>query len=124
MQQDLFPAEPATPVVQTGLFAEVVLDRPLEQVYTYAVGPDLAASIGIGKRVRVPFGRGDKALVGYCVGIVHTAPAGRTLKPVLAVLDEEPLLSDHLLRLTRWMADYYLCGWGQEIGRASCRERV
>src|SRR6476659_1533536 len=62
MQQDLFPAEPVAPVVQTGLFAEVVLDRPLEQVYTYAVGPDLAASIAIGKRVRVPFGRGDKAL--------------------------------------------------------------
>jgi primosomal protein N' (replication factor Y) len=115
MQQDLFPAEPAAPVVQTGLFAEVVLDRPLEQVYTYAVGPDLAAAVGVGKRVRVPFGRGDKALVGYCVGIVHAAPAGRTLKPVLAVLDEEPLLSDHLLRLTRWMADYYLCGWGQAL---------
>ena len=28
----------AAPAVQTGLFAEVVLDRPLEQIYTYAVG--------------------------------------------------------------------------------------
>ena len=74
MQQDLFPAEPAPPVVLTGLFAEVVLDRPIEQVYTYAVGPELESSIGVGKRVRVPFGRGDKAIVGYCVGIAHTAP--------------------------------------------------
>ena len=115
MQQDLFPAEPAPPVVLTGLFAEVVLDRPLEQVYTYAVGPELEASIGVGKRVRVPFGRGDKAIVGYCVGVTNTAPAGHRIKSVLAVLDEEALLSDHLLRLTRWMADYYLCGWGQAL---------
>src|SRR5262249_9210790 len=36
-------------------------------------------------------------------------------KEVLAVLDEEPLLTDNLMRLTRWMADYYLCGWGQVL---------
>ena len=30
-------------------------------------------------------------------------------------LDEEPLLSETLLKLTRWMADYYLCGWGQVL---------
>ena len=49
----LFPADP-TPVVMSGLFAEVVLDRPIEQVYTYSVNPDLAASVAVGKRVRVP----------------------------------------------------------------------
>jgi primosomal protein N' (replication factor Y) (superfamily II helicase) len=31
------------------------------------------------------------------------------------VLDEDSLLTPHLLKLTRWMADYYLCGWGQVL---------
>ena len=31
------------------------------------------------------------------------------------MLDDESLLTDNLLRLTRWMADYYLCGWGQVL---------
>ena len=61
----------------------------------------------VGKRVRVPFGRGDRSTVGYCVGL-GTTPPGRGVKEVVEVLDEESLLTEPLLRLTRWMADYYL----------------
>src|SRR4029077_9261157 len=60
------------------------------------------------------FGRGDKATVGFCVGITEEAPA-RKVKEIIGVLDDEPLLTPNLLRLTRWMADYYLCGWGQVL---------
>src|SRR5262249_17306545 len=51
---------------------------------------------------------------GYCVRLSDTAPE-RAVKDVLRVLDEEALLTPDLLRLTRWMADYYLCGWGQVL---------
>src|SRR5207247_2290478 len=68
----------------------------------------------VGKRVQVPFGRGDKSTVGYCIR-VSEAPPPRDVKDVLRVLDAESLLSGNLLRLTRWMADYYLCGWGQVL---------
>src|SRR5262249_13551616 len=61
-----------------------------------------------------PFGRGDKATVGYCVR-VHDHPPPRAVKSIARVLDDEALLTDSLLRLTRWMADYYLCGWGQVL---------
>jgi primosomal protein N' (replication factor Y) (superfamily II helicase) len=115
MQRDLFGSEPGAPIpTQTGLFADVVLDRPLEQAYSYLVPLSLHDRIGVGKRVRVPFGRGDRPIIGYCVGVGTTPPA-RKAKPVLEVLDDEALLTDHLLRLTRWMADYYLCGWGQVL---------
>ncbi len=70
--------------------------------------------IAVGKRVRAPFGRGDKATVGYCVRLSETPPE-RQVKELVAVLDDEALLTDNLLRLTRWMADYYLCGWGQVL---------
>ncbi len=103
---------PAPPVA--GLFADVVFDRPLDHAFTYAVGPDLKDSIAVGKRVRAPFGRGDRTTIGYCVRLTETPPA-RPVKELAEVLDDEALLDDHLMRLTRWMADYYLCGWGQVL---------
>jgi primosomal protein N' (replication factor Y) len=116
MQRDLFvtdtPPEPAPS--QAGLFADVVFDRPLDHAYTYAVGEGLRGAVAVGKRVRAPFGRGDKATVGYCVRLSETPPA-RPVKELVGVLDDEALLTDDLLRLTRWMADYYLCGWGQVL---------
>jgi primosomal protein N' (replication factor Y) len=113
-QRDLFGArEPAAPP-RSGLFADVVFDRPLDQAYTYAVPDGLRDAMVVGKRVQAPFGRGDKATPGYCVRLSETAP-DRPVKELVRVLDEEALLNPDLLRLTRWMADYYLCGWGQVL---------
>jgi primosomal protein N' (replication factor Y) len=113
-QPDLF-GEAGDPTVQTaGMFAEVVFDRPLDHAYTYIVPERLRESMAVGKRVQAPFGRGDRTTVGFCVGLNETAPA-REVKELVCVLDAEPLLTPNLLRLTRWMADYYLCGWGQVL---------
>jgi primosomal protein N' (replication factor Y) len=54
-------------------------------------------------------------VVGYCVELVNKPTGQRKLKAVGAVLDPEPLVSPAMLRLTRWMADYYLCPWGQVL---------
>src|SRR3954452_367411 len=93
----------------TGVFADIVFDRPLDHAYSYAVPADLVERIGVGKRVEAPFGRGDKGTIGYCVR-VHEVPPLRAVKTIHRVLDDEALLTDSLLRLTRWMADYYVCG--------------
>jgi primosomal protein N' (replication factor Y) len=114
MQRDLFqaPEEPPAPI--PGLFAEIVFDRPLDHAYTYAVPDAVRDAIAVGKRVLAPFGKGDKATVGYCIRLSTSAPE-RPVKEIRRVLDEEALLTPDLLRLTRWMADYYLCGWGQVL---------
>ncbi|HTU92826.1 MAG TPA: primosomal protein N' [Gemmataceae bacterium] len=114
LQRDLFPSEAAASEQTAGLFADVVFDRPLDHAFTYAVGAELAPRIAAGKRVRAPFGRGDKTTIGFCVRLSQTPP-DRPVKELAGVLDDEPLLTDNLLRLTRWMADYYLCGWGQVL---------
>lgn len=114
IQPSLFSEPEPAPLPLSGEFAEIVFDRPLDHAYTYAVPQGLRASLAVGKRVLAPFGKGDRHTVGYCVGLTPQAP-GRTVKNLLAVLDEESLLTPHLLKLTRWMADYYLCGWGQVL---------
>jgi len=125
-QHDLFGPIETAPVSRAGLFAEVVFDRPLDHPYSYGVPDEVRAQIAVGKRVQAPFGRGDKATVGYCVGLHETGPE-RAVKDILRVLDDEPLLTEHLMRLTRWMADYYLCGWGQVLNAvvpAGAREKA
>src|SRR5262245_37772747 len=113
-QRELFD-EPAAPAKQAaGLFAELVFDRPLDHAYTYAVPERLRDEIAVGKRVLAPFGKGDRNTAGYCVHLTERAP-DRAVKEIVRVLDTEPLLTPSLLRLTRWMADYYLCGWGQVL---------
>ena len=104
----------AAPSEATSLFAEIVFDRPLDHGYTYGIPDSLRERAAVGKRVLAPFGRGDRQTVGFCVGLTTEQPS-REVKSILQVLDEEALLTDNLLRLTRWLADYYLCGWGQVL---------
>lgn len=108
------PATPAGPL--SGLYADIVFDRPLDHAFTYSVPDALAGAIGVGKRVEVPLGKGSKATSGFCVRIKDEPPSSTfPIKPVMRVLDEDALVDDHLMKLTRWMADYYLCGWGQVL---------
>ncbi len=125
MQRELFAAPPEAEQA-TGLFADVVFNRPLDHAFTYSVSEDLRGRMAVGKRVRAPFGRRDKAAIGFCVRLGEEAPK-RPVKELVEVIDEEPLLTDTLLRLTRWMADYYLCGWGQVLNAvvpAGARDRA
>ncbi len=107
-QRELFP------VTAERQFVDVVFDFPVDHAYTYGVPDELSGNIAVGKRVLAPFGKGGRSIIGYCVRVTDTAP-DRTVKPIRRVLDDEIFLSDELLRLTRWVADYYLCGWGQVL---------
>jgi len=91
--------------------ASVVLSAGPAQEFDYLVPDALRERIELGRRVKVPLGHGNRLVVGYCVRL-ETRPAGRRrLKPLDDVLDGRSLLSPAMLRLTRWIADYYLCDW-------------
>jgi primosomal protein N' (replication factor Y) len=70
-------------------------------------------------RVIVPLG--TRTVTGCVMELAAEAPRSATsgpLKDIARALDPEPFLPDDILRLTRWMADYYLCGPGDAIGAA------
>jgi primosomal protein N' (replication factor Y) len=113
-QPELFAA-PEDRLPLSGQYADIVFDRPLDHAYTYAVPAALRERLSVGKRVLTPFGRGDRHTVGFCVGLSESPPQQHRAKALIEVLDEEALLTPHLLKLTRWMADYYMCGWGQVL---------
>src|SRR6185295_3995301 len=75
---------------------------------------ELRGRIEPGQRIKAPFGRGDHLIVGYCVGIGKPKHADG-LKRLHSLIDAKPLLTPQMLELTRWIAERYLCGWGQVL---------
>jgi len=65
-----------------------------------------------GMRVVVPFGR--QTLTGYVVAL-HTKSEVRGVKPIALVPDEFPVFDSAMLELTKWMSEYYICGWGEVL---------
>src|SRR5580658_8265516 len=90
---------------------EVALPVPLDRVFTYAVGDGQRPQRGA--RVVAPF-RNEK-LIGVVTAVGVAAPADVELRFLEAVLDDEPLLSDSLLALAEWMAQYYLAPLGEVL---------
>jgi primosomal protein N' (replication factor Y) len=92
-------------------FCEVALPVPLDRSFTYAAREGQLPQRGA--RVIVPF-RNEK-LIGVVIGLNAKAPADLEVRHIEAVLDEEPLLSEPLLKLGEWMAQYYLAPLGEVL---------
>jgi primosomal protein N' (replication factor Y) len=89
-------------------FCDVALAVPLDMVFTYRVPAE--ATPVVGGRVLVPFRQ--QRLTGIVVEL-HDRKASVKTKAILRVLDIAPVLDDQLLRLGRWIADYYLAPLGE-----------
>jgi primosomal protein N' (replication factor Y) len=92
-------------------YCEVALPVPLDHTFTYGV--QLGQDPQRGARVIAPF-RNEK-LIGVVTAIDAKPPVDVEVKYLEAVLDEEPLLSDHLLELAEWTAQYYLAPLGEVL---------
>ena len=79
-----------------------------DREFDYLVPAHLAADCAVGKRVLVPFGRGDSRRQGIVTALTASGGDGR-LKPLLAVLDSEPVMSEKLLETARFMKEHYFC---------------
>ena len=92
-------------------YCEVALPVPLDHTFTYGVR--VGQQPQRGARVIVPF-RNEK-LIGVVTALDAKAPAEVEVRYLEAVLDEEPLLSEHLLELAEWTAQYYLAPLGEVL---------
>ena len=98
------------------MIARVVLPVPLDKAFDYRIPDEFAASTLTGSRVVVPFGK--RIMTGVIVEVSEKASTTARLKSILDVLDTTPALTDELIRLTHWIADYYMCGWGEVVRAA------
>jgi primosomal protein N' (replication factor Y) (superfamily II helicase) len=92
-------------------YCEVALPVPLDRTFTYAAREGQQPQRGA--RVIVPF-RNEK-LIGVVTGLSETTPVDFETRYLECVLDEESLLSEHLLKLAEWIAQYYLAPLGEVL---------
>ena len=89
-------------------YCDVALPVPLDMVFTYRVPTDAIPVVG--GRVLVPFRQ--QRLTGIVVELHDREPSIK-IKSVQSVLDASPVFDEQLLRLGRWIADYYLAPIGE-----------
>lgn len=93
------------------LFCDVAVAVPLDLVFTYAIPPGMEPVVG--GRVLVPFRQQRKS--GIVVELHDRSPLVKTqqIKKVIEALDLAPVLDEQLLKLGKWVADYYLAPIGE-----------
>ena len=84
--------------------AKVVVDLSLDREFDYEVPNHLADSVQLGSQVVVPFGHATKT--GYVVGFADRSER-KELKQIGRLECETPLVGENILRLARWVSDYY-----------------
>ena len=97
------------------LIIRVALDAAAfgyDLLYSYTADPQWAAQVAPGMRVAVPFGRGNRRRLAMVLEVSdEPAEEGVVLKPAAALLDQEPVLTEELLMLVRWLHEYTFCTW-------------
>lgn len=98
-------------------FADIILPLPIRDTYTYSVPEEFLSDIQIGHRVEVQFGS-RKKYAGIVARLHNEAPGYQNIKPILALLDDRPIISELQLKLWRIISDYYVATLGEVMNAA------
>jgi primosomal protein N' (replication factor Y) (superfamily II helicase) len=88
------------------MIARVSLEIALRKEFDYLIPPELAGLVDVGSRVQVPFGA--RKVLG-CVTAVAEESDHTKLKPIIKIIGAQTLVTPKVLKLARWIADYYCC---------------
>ncbi|MCG2821324.1 MAG: primosomal protein N', partial [Candidatus Atribacteria bacterium] len=102
-------------------YAEIaILEYNFDKIFHYCIPQDLKDRISLGSRVDIPF-RG-KVTTGCVVGFLAESDV-KNLKDIVQITDKKPLLTPQVIRLTKWMSNYYLCSWEKILNYAIPKTR-
>ena len=93
------------------MIARVSLEIALRKEFDYLIPPELAGQIEVGSRVQVPFGTqkfGERKIFGTVTALAEES-AQIKLKPILKVIGAQSLVTPKVLKLARWIGEYYCC---------------
>jgi len=93
--------------MMSGQFAEVVVnvEAALSDSYHYHIPADLRPDLRVGHLVEVEFGR--RLAQAIVVAFADSAPVEET-KPVISLIDPEPVVWPWQIDLTRWLSRRYM----------------
>ena len=87
-------------------YVDVILPLPLEGTFTYSVPEPMETQVRMGVRVLVPLGR-SKTYTAMAVRLHSEKPEFET-RPIIQVIDAEPVLIEQQLHLWQWISTYYM----------------
>ena len=93
------------------LFAEILLPLPIPGTYTYRVPFELNQKAKVGQRAVVQFGK-TKIMSGLIISLTEEVPDCTSIKYLLDILDDDPVVNENQLKLWQWISSYYLCYLG------------
>lgn len=94
------------------LYCGVVVNNEsvqVDRIFTYKIPLELLGKVRIGHRVKVPFGKGNRAIDGFVMELYEQCEAEAKLKEILNICDEIPLLKRSDVELIKSMKLKYLC---------------
>ena len=93
------------------LIAEVIVDVStyhVDRPFDYQVPVEWVSVIELGSRVKVPFG--PRNVLGFVVGLKkETDVPLNKLKAINQILDMEPVLTEEMLRMAKWLKNDTIC---------------
>lgn len=92
-------------------YVDIVLPLPLNNLYTYAIPESLEGKIQAGSRVIVQFGK-KKFYTGIVLHIKEDVPEPSSIKEIITLLDDHPIVSPLQLQFWEWISYYYICPLG------------
>lgn len=103
------------------LFLEILVNLPLPQSFTYknlSSDEKKYKKAQVGMRCEVYFG--SRKMIGCIIGISESLPKSCTvaeekIKPILRIIDDEPLFFQEQIKLSDWISKYYLCSQGEAL---------
>ena len=92
------------------MYAKIVVDiehSKVDRIFSYHVPDDI--EVAVGSRVLVPFGRGNKPVEGYVLGLSDTVEIDpKLIKPIHRTLMPYPEFTKQQLELAEWIKAYYI----------------
>lgn len=100
------------------LFADIIVDishENLDRTFQYRIPESLTDLTGIGSRVLIPFGKGNRQISGFVLDISDKAKFDPSkTKDIISVVNDDTLVEQKLIRLAYWMKSRY----GSTMNRA------
>jgi len=97
------------------IYVDLAFPVGTDKVFTYSVPAELRESVRAGVRAIAPFGK--RKTIGIIVCIANTTSVPN-LKSISDILDSDPVVSEEMLKLSRWIAEYYCAPLGEVLKAA------
>lgn len=92
-------------------YADIIIDishENLDKTYQYSIPEEYSTQATIGAPVKVSFGKGNRIINGYIVGLSHEAKIDKDkIKPISEVVEDATVIESHLIYLAHWIKESF-----------------